>query len=269
MRPLIATLAVLCSALASAQDAGVLLIEWPADAPRFREPKDSFFYRSEDSFGFHQEGSVIAWCSVKAPCQVDTTPPVEKWIESSASETPSLPNKRASVVVRPGKDPGRWSGRTWTAPPTTLELSVCEGSWCKQPVVVSGRLDPRVRVFWSGGLKRVAWLLQPPGREPRPARVVIMNARFPQAQVLADASTQGAVPAVTRALSPGYVSVKSTGVAKKARETSVVYARSFDLEEARRIAALVPGGASVEELTWATEAEFVIALGASVLGGQP
>jgi hypothetical protein len=96
-----------------------------------------------------------------------------------------------------------------------------------------------------------------------------VGAAGPRVQVLAvkDVLAAAKAPAVKAVEVAGGV-VVFAGPAKKARERSVIYAAKGSEALAKAIAVGVPGGATVEALSWKTEAEVVVALGASAKGGK-
>jgi len=73
-----------------------------------------------------------------------------------------------------------------------------------------------------------------------------------------------AIQAATEALRKnGFNLIKSISFSKKARDKSVVFAKSSFIGEAKRIADNLIGGANHEQLTWPSDAELVVALGQS------
>lgn len=72
-----------------------------------------------------------------------------------------------------------------------------------------------------------------------------------------------ALPKVREAIEASGLPVVVVGDAKKARDKSVVYATKGAEKDAAKLAAAIPGGATVEPLTWKANGDLVVALGAS------
>jgi hypothetical protein len=90
----------------------------------------------------------------------------------------------------------------------------------------------------------------------------------PSIQVLADrALLPEALAGARSALERDGYSLISTGVAQDHRVKSVVYARKGMEEAGRNVAAAIPGGATVEPLTWNAPYDLVVALGTAAPGG--
>jgi hypothetical protein len=85
----------------------------------------------------------------------------------------------------------------------------------------------------------------------------------PRVQLLAKGLSSEALEKTAEALEKAGFAPTSRDEARAAREKSVVYAAKGLEADARRIAAAVPGGATVEALSWKTKFEVVVALGAS------
>jgi hypothetical protein len=132
----------------------------------------------------------------------------------------------------------------------------------------AGSYQPgRVEVFWSPDGRRAAfvtnwgWVMP---ENPGHGEVLFVPAAGPRLELLTDSKfSDAAARAAMRALDSAGVVVLRRGKAKSARESSVVYASKGAEDFAAKVAAAVPGGASVEPLTWKAEAEVVLALGAS------
>ncbi|MBX7097272.1 MAG: hypothetical protein K1X89_06155 [Myxococcaceae bacterium] len=133
----------------------------------------------------------------------------------------------------------------------------------------AGMLSGTVKPAWSPDGRRVAWVIHRNMgmvRDTAMDLVKLSATSGPRVEVLADKSiAEQAVPKVTEALGLKGTFVANVGPAKKARDASVVYAAKGFEAQAKELAALVPGGATVEPLTWKTESELVIAAGRSVL----
>lgn len=169
---------------------------------------------------------------------------------------PVPPDGRAMVfVVRPG------------ASPTFIgEFSFYSAG---------GTLTP----YWSRDGRALAWVVSP-DEAPQPS-VELFAAFGPAIELLADptlarwpASITGRSGLVRQArldekmavtlLAQGF-NVVRVGKAQKARVKSVVYTAKPFLAKAKKLAQALPGGATVEPLTWKTPCDIVIALGTSSL----
>jgi hypothetical protein len=154
-------------------------------------------------------------------------------------------NRQVALEVR--DDDHVWS---------TLDLSVA-------PITPSGE-DVHLWVLWAPTGARVAFAFQhevsgPPGTLTRYAVVdaaasveVLAPASLPAAELAA------AIDAVERSGHP----VASSAVAPQVRSTHLVYAPASLVPVAARVAMALPGGCEVAPLTWATDADLVVALGA-------
>jgi hypothetical protein len=110
---------------------------------------------------------------------------------------------------------------------------------------------------WSPGCHYLAWIL--PDGEPG------VFPAGPLVDVLAAPRLQAAVEPTLKALAAAGFGATAKAPAQKERPKSVVYTWGGARAAAEKIAALVPGGATVEPLTWVTPSDIVVALGASAL----
>jgi hypothetical protein len=128
--------------------------------------------------------------------------------------------------------------------------------------------------YWSPGGKQVAWLVRASdwaGMDgSRTWQLVTGPGGFPRVHVVGDKSLLGAAaPKVKGLLDDKGFLTTYVGKSLKARDTSVVYAAKGREALAAKAAALIPGGATFDKLTWPVNAELVVALGKSVNGGAP
>lgn len=82
----------------------------------------------------------------------------------------------------------------------------------------------------------------------------------PSVEVLAPGDATAGAAVADAAEKAGWA-VAAMGVAKQARPKTVVFAAAGKETDAAKLAAALPGGASVEKLTWPSKAELVIAVG--------
>ena len=127
-------------------------------------------------------------------------------------------------------------------------------------------------VYWSPDGRYVAWVVSPSrfhGMDGSSLVTASVGAAGPQVQVLGMPEVlKVATSKVTAAVEKQGAMVVFVGRAKKARATSVVYAAAGSEREAQAIAKALPGGGTVEALTWAAGVELVVALGASAGGAK-
>jgi hypothetical protein len=134
--------------------------------------------------------------------------------------------------------------------------------------MVAGR-NGKVTPYWSPDGSRVAWVLEasaanPFSGEPMKVLVEFSGDGSKAVELLADeALLKQTAPKVASALRKAGFPPARSGKAVKPREKSVVYAASGSEALAKQIAAAVPGGATVEALSWKTDCDVVVAVGKS------
>ncbi len=158
-----------------------------------------------------------------------------------------LPDKKAKITLERGKD------RALTEEPGA------PGS---------------VSIHWSPDGRRVALFFQereacaPTGtgdytcNDPR-REVVVLPLAGPRVQLLGKGLPPDVLDRVARALDGAGFAVTGEDTAQVARDETVVYASRALAGTGRAIAAAVPGGATVDVLSWKTRFDVVVALGAS------
>jgi hypothetical protein len=109
---------------------------------------------------------------------------------------------------------------------------------------------------WSPACHYVAWVT---------TTEVLVFPSGPLVEVLAHPKVQAAVEPTLKALAAGGYGATARDPAQKERAKSVVYTWGGARDAAEKVAALVPGGATVEPITWVTPADIVVALGSSAL----
>jgi hypothetical protein len=126
----------------------------------------------------------------------------------------------------------------------------------------------RVATYFSPDASKVVWVLDgapenPFSGEPGPFIVVVSGGKV-SLEVLADETLLKEVaPRAAAALRKAGFFPARIGKAVKAREKSVVYAAKGSEAAAKSVAAAVQGGATVEPLSWKSDCELVVAVGAS------
>lgn len=133
---------------------------------------------------------------------------------------------------------------------------------------VAGR-NGKVTPYWSPDGSRVAWVLEasapnPFSGDPMKVLVEFSGNGSMAVELLADeALLKQIAPKVASALRKAGFPPARSGKAVKPREKSVVYAASGSEAVAKQVAAAVPGGATVEPLSWKTDCDVVVAVGKS------
>lgn len=122
--------------------------------------------------------------------------------------------------------------------------------------------------YWEPSGRRVAFLLEEDVeqtmRGPDGGNIEVhVVPCAPRVEVLANVGQEAATGKAAEAVERVGFAVVATGAAKTPRAASVVYAAEGHAEAAAQIAAAIPGGATVEKLTWRPKAEVVVALGDS------
>lgn len=120
--------------------------------------------------------------------------------------------------------------------------------------------------------KRVAWLLTESECSPTgqgdfncndQEQVMLDRAVGPRIQLVGKDLPAQAFSKLAAALDGKGFVVAATGEAQKARDATVVFVAKGSESDAQKIAAAIPGGATVEALSWKAPFEIVVAVGAS------
>ncbi len=122
--------------------------------------------------------------------------------------------------------------------------------------------------FWDPSGHRVAFVLSEAVtktmRGPDGGRLqYVIVPCGPRVDVVAPAGLDKAAAPVADAVEKAGFTVVSIGAAKAARTQTVVYADAAHTEIASKLAAAIPGGATVDKLTWKPKADIVVAVGDS------
>lgn len=176
---------------------------------------------------------------------------------------------------------GTFVGTTFTLPPVEEEscvmLQIAHGghTWrsAQKTLEPAGMYIPRYAVTWSWSPSgdQIAWFITRAEAQTMRGPVyaetdVILTAVRPFIEVLAhDALGGEREQRVSKALLEARLGAVINGRAIKERGASVVYAPENLKAAAKRIAEAVPGGATVEPLTWKANGDIVVAVGASVV----
>lgn len=134
-----------------------------------------------------------------------------------------------------------------------------------------GGLSGSVRACFSPDGRRVAWIVKrDPSmlRDEGSATVLLGAAVTPRVQLVADKTILAAAAAKVGALidAAGFTSASSKASNEATpRAATVVYAAKGFEADAQKLAALIPGGATVAALDWKVAADVVVGIGASAM----
>jgi hypothetical protein len=94
-------------------------------------------------------------------------------------------------------------------------------------------------------------------------RVLVDRTIGPRLKVVSKGLKPASLESAARAVAAAGFRITKREAAQAARTQSVVYAVKAQMEAARKLAAVIPGGAEVQPLTWDKNFDLVVALGAS------
>jgi hypothetical protein len=92
---------------------------------------------------------------------------------------------------------------------------------------------------------------------------LVLVACGPRVEVVAPAGLEASSGRLADAVEQAGYAVTSIGAAKQKRSATVIYAPAAHTGDAAKLAKAIPGGATVEKLTWKPKADIVIAVGES------
>jgi hypothetical protein len=98
------------------------------------------------------------------------------------------------------------------------------------------------------------------------AKAIIAPTTGPRIAVLGKGLQAATFGRVADALEKAGFAPTGEGPAEEARASSVVYAAKGQEAAAKKITGIIPGGATIGELSWKTPFDVVVALGASAEG---
>lgn len=180
---------------------------------------------------------------------------------------------------------GSWKNNVFSyqaEPAAVLELGVeVGGKYWKHGELLQQRRrwtgSYEVGISWSPNCDRIAWRVVSKSIDQDPTAgmwdggyyAAVVGSPFfvgpvgPNIHVMAHESAIGALEPVVDALGKAGLPAHRGPNALKARDKTVVYAWSGAKDEAGKVASLIPGGASVDKITWRTEADIIVAVGQS------
>lgn len=217
--------------------------------------------------------------------ELKTTEEWEKWLKQHplAEEKQtgaSSPDGKAQVEVKSKR--GELKDGTWSAQETrgdSVQCSIKRGSETLpslsfKTLVAGGstRAGASLEFAWSPDGKRVAFMYSAGSSKPNGMgdyetddlnEVSIDRTVGPRVQLVGKDVAQAAFDKTAAALEKAGFVPTGQDSAQATREKSVVFAAKGSEAAAKAIAAVVPGGATVEALTWKPKFEVVVALGKS------
>ncbi len=181
----------------------------------------------------------------------------------AASPARRSPDGKATADVEvqllEADDRGSWTNGEWAIETGLRDLLRVTRDGVTSLSAVGDSKD--VRTYWSPDGRRIVWRLGW-------GDFVVGPAGGPRIQIAANRKSFASVVAhVREALEAGGFAPTIAAPARQERPASVVYfAEGFE-DAAKRVAGLVPGGATIEKLTWKPRADLVVAAGESAAEG--
>jgi hypothetical protein len=181
------------------------------------------------------------------------------------------PDGKTEVVLQ--AKGGKWTESDWsTDDEKAPSCSMKTPAGTLPCVSFSYRTGAGVSPYWAPSSARVVWFSSYRSCAPTGTGDYTCdqdwNARVdrtagPSVQMLAKDLPDSVLEKVSAAVEKAGFVTTNADTAKAAREKSVVYASKTAMDAAKKIATAVPGGATVEALSWKTPYDVVIAVGAS------
>jgi hypothetical protein len=282
-------------ALAVVDDEFYRPLGWTADSAYFVYQHDDEYLETEDGNGLvlreafvvsAREGSAVQYKGDALKTWLGQHPLAKN------QATRSLSPDRVSLAIVEGKDRERDQGELKEGAPLR-ELEVFPGKTVRcllhhgtesyeSARFVVKRLTPEaprvsnvsVSVSWSPDGRRIAWFFDVDQVEPsggdfmtgHAGKAVIAPTTGPRIEVLGKGVQAATFARFADALEKTGFAPTGEGPAEEARATSVVYAAKGQEAQAKKIAGLIPGGATIGELNWKSPFDVVVALGASAEG---
>ena len=201
------------------------------------------------------------------------SPDDESSVSAVASQTSPDGKTRIDFAAARSTDPGRWSadGTAWTRSGPKTNYTLTRGG----KVVSQGTLPVGgifIAPYWTPDSKRIVLVVTTKPemmRDPGAAELVVLSTAGPRLQLVAAKdlfTTTG--PKVAAALDKAGFVPTSLGLAHDPHPTSTVYAAKGFEALAAKVAAAVPGGASVAPLNWKADADVLVAVGNSAVGNS-
>jgi hypothetical protein len=183
----------------------------------------------------------------------------------------------ANIAVKLDEGSSAWKGSSigWTVENSAkVSLSVTcgkvtnTGDLIEQEMSATYQPEWKATPYWDPAGRHVAFLMQEAvaktmrGPEGGRSSIVLVPCGT-RISVVAPASAIAEQDKVAAALEKIGYNVVDLGPAKAKRAATVVYASAKHTAEAEALAKKIPGGATVEKLTWKPKADIVVAVGDS------
>lgn len=180
---------------------------------------------------------------------------------AAASRTSPDGKSIAEVRVDANDTGGSWMNGAWTSEKTsTWNLSVTRAG--KTSTAATAAPADAVEVYWSPDGRYTLWLSRIESRGMRDVGSedlrIGTDGRPSVAVVMDKAKLKESGLKIASLLDQAGFAVLATTAAQKSRPKSVVFARGGLDADAKALAARLPGGATVEPLTWAATTDLVV-----------
>ena len=201
----------------------------------------------------------------------ERVPAGKKWREAhplvAAVPGRTSPDKSRVLGLEQGAAvTGAWVGDEWSSQGGEWTMVVTHDG--KASPVASMSVANAIDVFWTPDGKHTLFVAHHSGhgmRDPGYDELIIGTDGNPAVGLAVDKSRLKDAEKIAGALGKTGFTVVSITPAQKAREKSVVFAAAGSEADAQRLAAAVPGGATVEKMGWKSPLPLVIALGPAAL----
>lgn len=177
------------------------------------------------------------------------------------------PDKKREADVEPETGAGTWGDDTFYSDSAFGWSLVVRHDKTTDQVGFTSTGD-NVSVAWTPDGKHTIWVVSRKGRmvrDPGSDTVIIGTDGSPSVAVLAPREKLAPAKGVAEKLVKAGFEIGSVAPMMKPRDKSVVFGAKNQLDLAKKVAAAVPGGATVEPLTWHTPFDVVVALGPDAL----
>ena len=173
----------------------------------------------------------------------------------------------ADVLLSASGSKGSWNAGHWEAGgPDAWQFSVKKGG--KTFLAASSGSASSVTVYFSPDGRRTVWIVHYAGRsmrDPSEDDVLVGTGGTVAVGIVIDRARLSEGKALAARLAKAGFEVMSVTAALKARDATVVYFSDRYPQEAKQLAALIPG-ATTEALTWASPRDLVVAVGKPAAG---
>lgn len=202
----------------------------------------------------------------------------ERWaathpLAADAPAGPRSPDGKVELVLEAGG--GGWVEDLWRPPakaPRAVSCKIKRGAETLNCQGFAPRPGADLTPYWSPDGRRLALLstyqaCAPSGNGDftcdQDFRVHLDRTSGPSIQLVAKELPQASVDKAVAALEQAAFAPTGQSAAQAAREKSVVYVARGQAALGKKIAAAIPGGATVDTLSWKSAFDVVVALGAS------